>query len=111
MLASMILACGALQALALTPAHSATKLPDLRKLGVSDGVSFSEAAEFWSRWKLVNVRYRYDNKEQRFVYANPSAWKALESGKTSFPEGAMFAKVAFATEEDPLFPVSAESRS
>lgn len=71
-----------------------------------NGYSLKDYADFDKKWKLVTVRYRLDSGEQRFIYANDIAWKAFESNATQFPEGSVFAKVAFKTEEDNLFPSS-----
>lgn len=68
-----------------------------------DGIKFSDYDGFEDKWKFVTVRYRTDNGEQRFVWANPSALKTLESGSIDYPDGAVFAKIGFMTEEDPAF--------
>ncbi len=81
-------------------------LPDLKLGGVMNGIDAKEAAEFWNKWRLVTTRYRPDNGEQRFTYANPVAWKAIEQKKKVYPAGAMFAKIAFLTKPDPAFPNS-----
>lgn len=81
-------------------------LPDLRLGGIVNGIDSREAAEFWNNWRIVTARYRPDNGEQRFVYANSIAWKAIERKKSVFPVGSMFAKVAFLTKPDPAFPNS-----
>jgi hypothetical protein len=83
-------------------------LPDLRKMGAIDGIDVARYANFWNDWKLVTVRYRKDNGEQRFVYANDIAWRAMREGSASYPEGAMFGKVAFSVVDDPSFPNSME---
>lgn len=66
---------------------------------------------FETKWHLVTVRFRKDTNEQRFVYANPLAWRHLQSrakGKTNspFPDGSVFAKTGIATHEDEAFPSS-----
>ena len=76
-----------------------------------DGIDVARYHGFWNNWKLVTVRFRKDNGEQRFIYANPIAWKAMRNGSTSYPDGAMFGKVAFAVGDDPSFPNSLEPRS
>lgn len=81
-------------------------LPDLRRADRFDGIDPVLADHFWDKWRLVTVRYRSDNGEQRFVYANDVAFRALSAQAKSFPKGAMFAKVAFATAADPAFPAS-----
>lgn len=62
--------------------------------------------QFWLNWRLVTVRFRKDNQELRFTYANNLAWDALVLGKTSFPNGSAFGKVAYVVQEDKLFPSS-----
>lgn len=86
-------------------------VPDLRQVPVpaQTEVDIHKAGNFWDAWKLLNVRFREDNGEQRYVYANPIAWRAIVERQSKFPEGAMFGKIAFHTDLDPLFPVSRES--
>ena len=88
--------------------HQGSPLPNLKKYGTMNGIELTQLDRFWEKWKLVNVRYRTDTGEQRFVYADPIAWKALQRGDKVFPKGAMFGKVAFSTVSDPSFPVSLE---
>ncbi len=68
-----------------------------------NGITYKAFAGFEDKWKFVTVRFRGDTKEQRFVWANPKAVAALEAGQTDYPDGAVFAKIGFATEEDPAF--------
>lgn len=68
-----------------------------------NGISHARFAGFEDQWKLITVRFRSDTREQRFVWANPEAVKALEAGAQDFPDGAVFAKIGFAVEEDPAF--------
>lgn len=68
-----------------------------------NGIDFKRMAGFEKKWKLVTVRYRKDNQELRFVYANPVAWKAIQSKAKTYPEGAAFAKVAYLAQPDPAF--------
>jgi hypothetical protein len=89
-------------------ADYSVELPDLRLEKPLNGIEPKEFVDFWDQWKLVSIRYRQDTGEQRFVYANPIAWKAMKGGKSSYPSGALFAKIAFATQGDPSFPVSLE---
>ena len=63
--------------------------------------------DFKANFNFVTVRYRKDSGEIRFVYANDIAWKALKNSETNYPDGAVFAKVGIASEEDPAFPSSA----
>ncbi|MGZ3771815.1 MAG: cytochrome P460 family protein [Bdellovibrio sp.] len=68
-----------------------------------NGIAFKDYAGFEKKYKLVTVRYRTDSGEQRFVFANKIALKALENGSTNYPDGAVFTKIAVATKEDPAF--------
>lgn len=61
---------------------------------------------FWDKWQLVTTRWREDNKELRFTYANPLAWETMKSGKGEYPEGAVLTKMGVQVMEDPLFPNS-----
>ncbi|NBX66518.1 MAG: hypothetical protein EBQ96_05935 [Proteobacteria bacterium] len=72
-----------------------------------NGYSLEQFGNFTKDWKLVTVRYRHDSNEMRFTFANDAAWKTLAAGKTDYPDGAVFAKMGFITEEDPAFPSSA----
>lgn len=71
--------------------------------GEMNGIVFTDYAGFERAWKQVSVRYRTDTGEQRFTYANDKAFAALEAESADFPDGAVFAKIGFMTEEDPLF--------
>ena len=84
------------------------QLPDLAKLRKMNGIDPKPYAQFWQNWSLVTTRYRKDNEEQRFVYANKLAYGAMQSGELSFPDGAVLGKLAFKTKEDPQFPNSFE---
>ncbi len=68
-----------------------------------NGIFFDRVKDFTKTWHLVTVRYRQDSGEQRFTYANDIAYKAMQSLKPDYPDGAMFGKVAFMTEDDPAF--------
>lgn len=68
-----------------------------------NGYKYSKFAGFDKRWKLVAVRYRVDTNEMRFTYANPIAWKSMLEGKVDYPDGSVFGKVGFITEDDPSF--------
>lgn len=69
--------------------------------------ALAEYGEFYNNWPLITVRFRRDTGEQRFTYANELAYQTLKSGKTDYPDGAIFAKVALGTSDDPMFPSSA----
>ncbi|MES2854494.1 MAG: cytochrome P460 family protein [Bdellovibrionota bacterium] len=77
-----------------------------RKPREMNGIFFDKNKDFAKNWHLVTVRFREDSREQRFTYANDKAFKALQSLKPEYPDGAMFAKIGFVTEEDPSFPSS-----
>ena len=68
-----------------------------------NGIALEKYKNFEHLWKLVTVRFRKDTGELRFTYANPLAYKILKSGKTNYPDGAIFGKVGYMTEEDPSF--------
>jgi hypothetical protein len=80
----------------------------LRGVAAMNGIDLESVDRFWDKWQLVDVRYRKDNGEQRFVYANEVAWKAMSQHQTNYPDGAMFGKVAFRGDVDPAFPASIE---
>jgi hypothetical protein len=82
-------------------------------LNTMSGINFEDVKGFENKWHLVTVRYRNDNRELRFVYANKKAWQTMKKGKTNYPDGAMFAKIAYLAHPDPSFESSlgpAESR-
>jgi hypothetical protein len=85
--------------------HVYAAATDTRFAGKSEmnDIHFADYEGFEEKWKFVTVRYRMDSGEQRFVWANPAAMKALEEGSTDYPDGAVFAKIGFMTEEDPAF--------
>ena len=69
------------------------ELPDLRSLRPMNGLDPADFHEFWNNWDLVTTRYREDNGEQRFIYANKIGYKAMKDGLVNFPEGSAFAKL------------------
>lgn len=71
-----------------------------------NGIFYDQFKDFTKSWHLISVRYRQDSGEQRFTYANDLAWKAMQTLRPNYPDGAMFGKVAFMTENDPAFPSS-----
>ena len=85
---------------------SVSRVPSMASFDTYEGIDPVKIGNFWDTWKLVTVRYRKDVEEQRFVYANPIAWKALKEGKKKFPDGSLFGKIAFNTGVDTAFPVS-----
>ncbi len=84
-------------------------IPSLKMLKPLNGVNPAPYDAFWEKWYLVTVRFRGDNGEQRFIYANDVAVKAMKSGATQFPDGSVFGKVAFSTADDEAFPNSKEA--
>jgi hypothetical protein len=89
------------------PADS-VDFPDLTRVPPILGINVRKAANFWRHWHLVTTRYRKDNGEQRFIFANDIAWSAMERRAKRYPDGAMFGKIAFATGRDEAFPNSVE---
>lgn len=83
-----------------------SNLPDLSKQPVTDGIVVKNMDRFWEKWNLVTVRYRPDQSEQRFIYANPIAWEAIKNRKLPYPDGAVLGKISFHMSEDPAFPIS-----
>ncbi len=69
-------------------------------------IDLNSYKNFEKQWKFVTVRYRQDTQEMRFTYANPIAWEALLKNSKDFPDGSVFAKIGFATGQDPAFPSS-----
>lgn len=52
-------------------------------------------------WKAMSTTFRFDNNSMRVIYANDIAAKAIEEGKTNtWPNGSIFAKVAWKQEAD-----------
>lgn len=82
-------------------------LPDLKHVKMI-GVKLSGIDEFWNKWHLVTTRFRKDNGEQRFIFANDIAYRAMKNGTKVYPDGAMFGKVAFLAYPDAAFPNSYE---
>ncbi len=76
-----------------------------------NGIKFDKYSNFTKKWKLVTFRYREDSTEIRATYANEKAWEGLTKLKPNYPTGAMFAKVAYLTEQDPAFPSSRQPLS
>ncbi len=87
----------------------ASTLPPASYAGQKEmsGYRFKDYESFAKDWRPVTVRYRKDNGEIRFVYANEKAWEALKKGAREYPDGAAFAKIAVGTHDDPAFPSSA----
>ena len=93
------------------PLVASSSPPDESRYSLKDakpmnGIDPKQIGEFWNKWHLVTVRYRRDIEEQRFIYANPVAWRAMQSHAKTYPDGAMFAKIAFILDSDEKFPNS-----
>ena len=73
-----------------------------------NGYRLKDFGDFAHKWHFVTVRFRKDTNEMRLTYANDSAWKTLSSGKTDYPDGAIFAKIGIASQGDPAFASSFE---
>src|SRR4051812_12390292 len=67
----------AIRATATPASEHVSTLPSLKGLRPMDGIDIARYDGFWNDWKLVSVRYRKDNGEQRFIYANPVAWESM----------------------------------
>ena len=69
---------------------------------VMNGIRYLDYTDFFG-WDLVTVRYRQDNNEQRFTYANKLAWESLQKKTTDYPDGSVFIKVGYIGQPDPAF--------
>ncbi|MFS4459416.1 cytochrome P460 family protein [Bdellovibrio sp. HCB2-146] len=65
--------------------------------------TLNDYKDFQTKWPLITVRFREDNNELRFIWANDKAMKGLEDGKGHYEDGAVFSKIGFKSEDDPLF--------
>jgi hypothetical protein len=79
------------------PAHASGGEP------VMNGIQYGDYPDFVNKWRLITVRYRVDSSEQRFTFANESAYATLIAGRTDYPKGAVFGKVGIMTKDDPSF--------
>ena len=57
-------------------------------------------------WKVIAPSYRPDKKHIRVVLGNETAIRAFREGKRPFPDGTVFAKVAWNTVKHAKFPVA-----
>lgn len=71
-----------------------------------NGYVYDDFRDFTQKWRLVTTRYRKDSGEMRFTYANEQAWQHLKEGGVNYPDGAIFGKVSFYTDQDIEFPSS-----
>ncbi|HEX2770000.1 MAG TPA: cytochrome P460 family protein, partial [Geobacteraceae bacterium] len=57
-------------------------------------------------WQVIAPSYRSDKGQIRVVLGNATAIRAFREGKRPFPDGTIFAKVAWNTAKHPRFPVA-----
>jgi hypothetical protein len=69
-------------------------------------IKSKQFGDFTKTWDLVTVRFREDNGELRWVYANRIAIRNIEKKSKVYDDGAIFAKVGILTGKDHLFPSS-----
>lgn len=86
--------------------ETAKDTKSLKEITEMNGIDFTKYYNFTKKWRLVTIRYREDSTEIRAIYANDKAWAGLTKLKPNYPDGAMFGKVAYLTEQDPSFPSS-----
>ena len=79
-------------------------LPDAEKAKMD--IPADLYGDFWKKWHFVGARWRQDIHEFRLTYANDLAWKTMLEGRTDYPKGAMFGKLAYPAEEDLALPSS-----
>ena len=65
-----------------------------------NGVTYQDLAD-WINWQPVSTTERYDNGSLRVILANDVAVQAIREGHTNpYPDGAAFAKAAYAQNPD-----------
>jgi hypothetical protein len=65
-----------------------------------NGVGYRELSN-WINWQSVSTTERYDNGTLRMILGNDIVVKAIREGHTNpYPDGAMFAKAAYAQNPD-----------
>jgi len=62
--------------------------------------------EGYRDWQVIVPSYRSDKGHIRVVLGNPTAIRAFREGKRPFPNGTIFAKVAWNVAKHPRFPVA-----
>jgi hypothetical protein len=62
--------------------------------------------EGYRDWQVVSPSYRPDKGHIRLILGNPVAVAALRDGKRPFPDGAIFAKIAWNAAKLAKFPVA-----
>ena len=58
----------------------------------------------YREWQLVAPSFRPDKEHIRVILGNEAAIKACRSGARPFPDGAVFAKIAWKTRKHPEYP-------
>jgi hypothetical protein len=62
--------------------------------------------EGYRDWQVIAPSYRPDKQHIRLILGNATAIKAYREGKRPFPDGTIFAKIAWNAEKHPKFPVA-----
>ena len=62
--------------------------------------------EGYRDWQVIAPSYRPDKGHIRIVLGNPTAIRAFREGKRPFPDGTIFAKIAWNAAKLPKFPVA-----
>lgn len=60
----------------------------------------------YRNWQVIAPSYRPDKGHIRVILGNETAIQAFREGKRPFPDGTIFAKVAWKAEKHPKFPVA-----
>jgi hypothetical protein len=66
-------------------------------------ITYEKYASASETWPLITSHYRKEAGEIPLVYGNAPAVKTMSGGGHDYPNGAVFVKYGYATEEDPLF--------
>jgi len=64
--------------------------------------------EGYRSWQVIAPSYRPDKGHIRVILGNETAIRAIRRGKLPFPDGTIFAKVAWKEARHPKFPVAVE---
>lgn len=59
-------------------------------------------------WEIVAPSYREDKQHIRVILGNPVAIRAMKDKTRPFPDGTVFAKLAWTVKQHPKFPVATE---
>lgn len=74
-----------------------------------NGIKYGQLAD-WINWQPVSTTERYDNGSLRVILGNDVLVKAIREGHTHpYPDGAIFAKAAYAQDPDPAGHIRAGS--